>query len=78
MNDSGDLVLVERAPERVLVGDVALDERHTRSLALRQDEPQSSVVAPEVVADGILAAVEERLDRPGADAAEGAGHQRAL
>ena len=78
MNDSGDLVLVERVPERVRIGDVALNQGHTRALPLRQHELQASVVATEVVADGILAAVEERLERPGADAAEGAGHQRAF
>ncbi len=78
MDHAGDLVLVERAAQRLGIRDVAGHERHPGELGVGEDEPETGVVAPEVVADRLLPVVEERLDRPGADAAEGAGHQRAL
>ena len=40
MDDSRDLVLVERASERVAVGDVAAHERHLRELAFVEHEPE--------------------------------------
>ena len=76
MDDAGDLVLVEGAPERVDVGDVALHERHAGELLFGQDEPEAGVVTAEVVADRVLAVVEESLDRPGAEAAERARDER--
>ena len=78
MDDARDSVRVECAAQRPAVRDVALYERHPCELTLREDEPETGVVASEVVADRLLAVVQEGLDRPGADAAEGAGHQGAL
>ena len=71
-------MLVERAAERVEVGDVAAHERQLRPLGLGQDEAQPVVGLAEVVADGLVPVVQHRLDRPGPDAAERAGHEHAL
>ena len=71
-----DAVLVERAPERRAVGDVALDERDPRALLLGQHEPEPRVVRAEVEPDRLLAEVDECLQRPGAEAAESAGDEQ--
>ena len=78
MDDARDLVLVECPPERVAVGDVALDERDTRSFVLAEDQPESRVVGAEVEPHRLLAELEERGERPRAEAAERAGDERAL
>jgi len=66
-------VLVERSAESIGIGDVARDERHSAELVFGEDEPEPGVVASEVVADRLLAEIEEGFDRPGAEAPEGAG-----
>ena len=63
--------------ESVAVGDVARHERHALALLLVEDQPEAAVVVTEVVADRVFAVVEQRLDRPRADAAERAGDERA-
>ena len=63
-------------PSAGRVGDVALDEGHPRALIVGEREAQPRVVGAEVVSDGLLAVVDEGLERPGAEAAERAGHER--
>jgi hypothetical protein len=76
VHDARDLLLVERAAESRAVGYVARHARHTRELVLAQDQPEARVVVPQVVADRILALIEQCLERPRADAAERAGDER--
>ncbi len=78
MDDTRDLVLVQSPPERLAVGDVALDEGDARALLLAQDQPESRVVGAEVEPDRLLTEVEERGERPRAEAAEGPRDERAL
>ena len=78
MSHARDVVLVECAPERVAVRHVSCSERHPRALLLVEDEPETAVVVTEVVADGLLPVVEERLQRPRADAPERAGDERTV
>ena len=77
MHDGGDLVLVERSAERSAVRDVAPDERDALALVLVEDESEPRVVRAEVVADRLLAVVDQGLERPRAEAAERAGDERA-
>ena len=78
MDDPRDLVLVERAAERVEVGDVAAHERQPLALLRREDELQPVRRIAEVVADRLVAVLEHRLHGPGADAPERPGDQDAL
>ena len=78
MDDARDRVLVERASERVEVGDVAAHERHALQLLGREDELEAVHRVPEVVADGLVAVVEHRLHRPRPDAPERAGDEHPL
>jgi len=75
VDDVRDLVLVERASERTDVGHVAADERHPLARRLVQREPEAGFVLAEVVADRLVAELEQRRDRPGPEAAERARDQ---
>ncbi len=77
VHDGRDVVLVERPAERGSVGDVSLDQRHALALVAVEDDAEPRVVAAEVVADRLLAVVEQRFQRPRAEAAERAGDERA-
>ena len=77
MHDVRDPVVVERRAEGCSVGHVSRDERDQRPLLLGQDEPHACVVRSEIEADRLLAELDERLERPRAEAAERAGDERA-
>ena len=77
VDDVRDLVLVERAAHRRPVRHVPRHERHARALLLRKHESQTGVVGAEVEPDRLLASVEERLQRPGAEAPERTRDERA-
>ncbi len=77
MNDPGDLVLVERALERLEVGDVAAHEVDPVGVGAEHElEPRA--IVPEVEADDARAVVEGGTRDPGAEAAEDAGDEEAL
>ena len=76
MDDPRDLVLVERALDRVQVGDVARTSV-TRVGVVAEHEPQPCEVLAEVEADDLVAVVERRPGRPRAEAAEDARHEDA-
>ncbi len=78
MDDAGDPLLVEHAPEGVEVGDVALDERDPRPLLLAQRQLEPVRAVAEVEPDRLVAGVEGGLQRPGADAAERTRDENAL
>ena len=78
MDDVRDGVLVHDPAERVEVGDVALDDRHLRERVLAHDQAQAPGVRRAVERDDRHALVDERLDRPGADAPKAAGDEEAL
>ncbi len=73
-----DPVVVERAAKCGGVRDVPLDERHAGTLIAVENEAKTMALTTEIEADWVLAVVEERLDRPSAQAAEGAGDERSL
>ena len=54
-----DVMLVEGAPEFGPVRHVSLHECHAFALVGVEDDPEPRVVASEVVADGLLAVVEQ-------------------
>src|SRR5439155_21081126 len=74
----GDPVLVEGAPDRVAVGDVAADEGDLRELALRHDEPEPLRIARHIEGHDGRASGHERAYGPRADAPEGAGDEEPL
>ena len=69
LGDSGSL---HRAAHRGAVGDVALDEVDPGQGLLVHEVPQPAGVAAQVEDDGAVAAIEDGLGDPRADAAEGA------
>ena len=78
MDDVRYPVLVESTADRGRIRHVAFEERDPRPLLLGQHEPDSRVVGAEVEPDRLLAQVEERLERPRAEAAKGTGNERPL
>jgi len=78
VNDASDRVCVKCASQRVGVRDIPMDERHAGALIALEYEAKTVVLIAEIEADRLLAVVEKRLDRPRAQAAEGAGDQRSL
>jgi hypothetical protein len=75
VDDVRDRVLVERLLDGVQVGDVTADARDPLELVLGQGEGEARRLLADVEADHVVLAVQQRADRPGADRAEGAGHQ---
>ncbi len=77
MDDPRDLPLVERAVERSAIGDVAGHPIDARRVGA-EDELQPVQLLSEVVADDLVAVVEQRPCRPGTEAAEHARDENAL
>ena len=77
MDDTRDLVLVERALDRREIGDVALHQ-HDRGFVVAEHELESAPVVSEVVADDRVAVVEHAARDPGAEAAERSGDEHSL
>ena len=78
MHDPRDLVLVQRAAECGEVGDVAPHQGQPSALVRGEDQLEAVGRVPEVVADRLVAVVEHRFHRPGADAPERSRDQHAL
>jgi hypothetical protein len=78
VDDVRDLVLGQRARDRLRVGDVALDVRDRLELCGRRDEAKAPVVDAQVERDDAGALARERGDGPGTEAAECPGDEPAL
>ena len=78
VDDVGDAVFVQGAFDGCKVGDVPLDEIHACERVRLDDELDPSGILPEIEGDDRHALAHELADGPGADTAQGTGHEEAL
>ncbi|MOA06978.1 hypothetical protein D3C78_1266490 [compost metagenome] len=78
MNDMGGAMRIQRLLQQAEVGDVTLDEIHTRQLRVVHQQTQTPRVAGRIEGRDRHAFADKLSHNPRADAAHCAGHQKAF